>query len=455
MQTTSACATGNTTAQMKTQSTFTDAGWDFDNVWTMDGVTNDGYPFLKWQAGPQSLYYKELLHTSMGNATLEKITTEILLVDNIGNTGSDGFSVDVYDYPSIVEWGMTAALDFSQLPVGANLHITSKGTISGIENQNISIANYEKTGDGFNAFADFTSIGATSVVANFYIDGTLIQQEIIPAGTFEYGAVSGSPELVTVAKSNYYLLCGETILEDAPGISVNLGEITDIIASWFGSNLIITADAIEFFAYQDYNPEFSYAQIEVTAANFSPLAIVDEYIIEGLTSKFQGFIRDAISNFSIDGATVTALNVGNGTQSYTTPFGSHYSMPVPPGSYDLTCEAEGYESMTAYNLILLEDQNTSYTFYLTPTDGQHLYTGIGGVIVNEMRIYPNPTQGTFTIEGIAKKINVRIFNGFGEEVYMHELTLPAKVDLSTRSKGIYIIRVETDNSVFFEKLVIK
>ena len=38
---------GSTTAAMKTKSTFTDEYWDFENVWNIDGVTNDGYPFLR------------------------------------------------------------------------------------------------------------------------------------------------------------------------------------------------------------------------------------------------------------------------------------------------------------------------------------------------------------------------------------------------------------------------
>jgi uncharacterized protein (TIGR02145 family) len=48
-QASSPCATGLTTVQMKTQSTFINAGWDFEQIWNKDGVTNDGYPFLRWQ----------------------------------------------------------------------------------------------------------------------------------------------------------------------------------------------------------------------------------------------------------------------------------------------------------------------------------------------------------------------------------------------------------------------
>lgn len=46
-QSTSAGGTGKTTAEMRTISTFTDAGWDFWNTWTICEGTN--YPVLLWQ----------------------------------------------------------------------------------------------------------------------------------------------------------------------------------------------------------------------------------------------------------------------------------------------------------------------------------------------------------------------------------------------------------------------
>jgi hypothetical protein len=42
----SAGGTPKTTAEMKTKSTFTNANWDFETIWAIDGITNDGYPFL-------------------------------------------------------------------------------------------------------------------------------------------------------------------------------------------------------------------------------------------------------------------------------------------------------------------------------------------------------------------------------------------------------------------------
>jgi len=64
---TSTGATGKTTAQMKSASTFTNADWDFelettngtDDYWDMDNVNsayNSGYPFLSWENGDTVLF---------------------------------------------------------------------------------------------------------------------------------------------------------------------------------------------------------------------------------------------------------------------------------------------------------------------------------------------------------------------------------------------------------------
>ena len=47
-QTASASGTGKTTTEMQTETTFTDAGWNFDDIWDIDSIENDGYPYLIW-----------------------------------------------------------------------------------------------------------------------------------------------------------------------------------------------------------------------------------------------------------------------------------------------------------------------------------------------------------------------------------------------------------------------
>lgn len=40
-------ATAKSTAEMKNQTTFTDVGWDFEQIWDIDENINDGYPHLR------------------------------------------------------------------------------------------------------------------------------------------------------------------------------------------------------------------------------------------------------------------------------------------------------------------------------------------------------------------------------------------------------------------------
>lgn len=44
--------TAKTTPEMKDESTFTGAGWDFTSTWTIDPTINDGYPIFQWQLPP-------------------------------------------------------------------------------------------------------------------------------------------------------------------------------------------------------------------------------------------------------------------------------------------------------------------------------------------------------------------------------------------------------------------
>ena len=71
--------TGKTTAEMKTRSTFTNAGWDFTSVWCMN--ENVTYPFLSWQekgpptanAGPNRIVGEGTLATFDGSGSSDDV----------------------------------------------------------------------------------------------------------------------------------------------------------------------------------------------------------------------------------------------------------------------------------------------------------------------------------------------------------------------------------------------
>lgn len=65
--------TGKTTLQMKTESTFTDAGWDFSGVWILDGDLNNGYPSLR----VQGIHTEPLCEQSRVTASAAHIACEL------------------------------------------------------------------------------------------------------------------------------------------------------------------------------------------------------------------------------------------------------------------------------------------------------------------------------------------------------------------------------------------
>ena len=114
-------ATAKTTAEMKTLSTFTSAGWDFlaetangtNNYWGLDPNGNNGYPFLAWQPG--------LTHISAPIVTTQAATsisyTTATANGNITNLG----------YPNPTQYGHCWSITTN--PTVANSK-TEKGTAS-------------------------------------------------------------------------------------------------------------------------------------------------------------------------------------------------------------------------------------------------------------------------------------------------------------------------------------
>jgi len=90
-QSTSGGGTGKTTVEMKTQLTFTIAGWDFTNIWAMNAGINDGYSFLL-----NNSPYIPMTPPQLTNP-LNNVLCQLLTPTLIWNTveGADSYSVQV------------------------------------------------------------------------------------------------------------------------------------------------------------------------------------------------------------------------------------------------------------------------------------------------------------------------------------------------------------------------
>jgi hypothetical protein len=80
--------------------------------------------------------------------------------------------------------------------------------------------------------------------------------------------------------------------------------------------------------------------------------------------------------------------------------------------------------------------------------------GIADDLALQTTVYPNPTQGTFTLQGVPAQSTVRVYNSVGALVLsgsaqQNSFTLPA------HAAGLYWVEVSTNNQTQRMKLVVE
>jgi Secretion system C-terminal sorting domain len=74
-------------------------------------------------------------------------------------------------------------------------------------------------------------------------------------------------------------------------------------------------------------------------------------------------------------------------------------------------------------------------------------------IINNIKIYPNPTTGIFTIS-IKEDASVKMYDMFGKLIYTSKANIgESKIDISNYPSGIYLIQVETENGSVTKKII--
>jgi hypothetical protein len=179
-----------------------------------------------------------------------------------------------------------------------------------------------------------------------------------------------------------------------------------------------------------------------------------------MDGKIQGFIRDASTNMSIPSGWVTAINTDYGAVSYTSPFGGHYTLHLSAGTYDIVCDAEGYQEVIQYGVTVVDGGTMSINFYLYPTDlgGQstEMLTGIGESSFETLSVYPNPAKEEVNISANTLIGQVKIINNMGQLVF-DQMVNETSILINTQSllNGVYFVEIHTSQGVSTEKLIIE
>ena len=99
---TSSGGTGKTTAEMKTSSTFTDAGWDFtgettngsNDIWKINETDNSGYPSLVWWEKIASVTSVSPLKNAL--AVLTDSNIEVTFDESINSSTANNSTIKIY-----------------------------------------------------------------------------------------------------------------------------------------------------------------------------------------------------------------------------------------------------------------------------------------------------------------------------------------------------------------------
>ena len=97
-------------------------------------------------------------------------------------------------------------------------------------------------------------------------------------------------------------------------------------------------------------------------------------------------------------------------------------------------------------------EHSDGVFFTYNNDCEHL--SVEEVITNNVRLYPNPTNGILNVEGEGA-MTISVMNVLGQKVLETTASGNTTIDLSGFDSGIYMVRVETENGIKTEKVNVR
>src|SRR5690606_36737332 len=80
--------------------------------------------------------------------------------------------------------------------------------------------------------------------------------------------------------------------------------------------------------------------------------------------------------------------------------------------------------------------------------------GVKTLAKNDLKIYPNPSNGKFTVNS-TESGEITVINAVGQVVYSGQVFGQTNIDLSAQTAGVYTLQYVTTTSTRTEKIVIR
>ncbi len=309
----------------------------------------------------------------------------------------------------------------------------------------------------------FAVLNGYHVVAN----PTIMIKDSLYYMYYDYGLL-GTDISLAIAYLAQILIPPQNLAIQITGNDVTLSWEAPSTEEVLGYNVyrdgLIIAEEITELSYTDPGlPDGSY-WYAITALYPEGESVLSEPVqatIGGFIGKVQGFVRDATTRLNIESAWVSAQDSDFGAVTYYTPFGSHYTLSLPGGIYNITCEAEHYQPQTIFDFEILDGQTRSKTFYLQP-EGMIFTEMDREENVHSTGIYPNPFQASTTITYSLNDdsyIWLKIQKACGQELitlvdeFQEKGIYQVVFDGSELEPGIYFCVLKTNNGVQTIKMI--
>ncbi|WP_375559861.1 M43 family zinc metalloprotease [Bernardetia sp. OM2101] len=309
------------------------------------------------------------------------------------------------------------------------------------------------------------------IATNFCESGTISASEATNA-TYEWtlnGAVVGSDRQLSVSSSGLYTL---TVTEDGcsatddiqvtitslPSVSVSASSSTFCA----GERVTLSTDNVNSVRY-DWSRNGRVIRrnagntIEVTSGGEYSVTISQNNCTSSSTSISVERINEEITYLRSTENTLFVEPKNTSTQiTNVTWFLEGEESTTFSGETITPTESGNYYAVVTYSTGCTYKTRSAYFRLFVPV----IVTGEDEKLANALRIYPNPSTGTFKIElgEIQEQITITVTDALGRFIKTEKIPLGASLyslSLTEYSSGIYTIKIQTEKGMVIKKLIIE
>ncbi len=322
-----------------------------------------------------------------------------------------------------------------------------------------------------------TSTNTTNSDGGDFISGIAISPNgsVYVAGQFKYTITFAGDNLTSPADANQIFIA-KTVSEtssaendiltfvfdeqtgDATINDVNHTVEIEVVVGTDITNLIPTITISEFATIspetgeaQNFSAPFEYT---VTAEN------LDEQIWTINVTAVQNTENDILT-FDLIGIDENSINIDdvNHTVEITVPEGTNLTTLTPEitisAGATISPESGEYQNFTNPVEYTVTAENSEEQIWLVTVS---VVSKISDLSANGISIYPNPSNGIFTItnpQGFKNLVGLEITDITGKIIYSKDKAcLVSTFDISNQPAGIYFINIKTENNVYTKKIII-